>query len=88
MSPKERATAMEQGLIRVSAPSIPSKFLTPFIDDKLNPETNASAVVIEHEFCRMSKLVDDKSRIGPGSYNLAGSLVKNSRMVTNWQYSS
>lgn len=74
MSPKDRVTAMNSGMIRISAPSIPSKYLTPFIDYQ-TLEQAASNVVLQHEFCQMSKLYDDGSKVGPGSYNVSGNMT-------------
>ena len=58
---------------RITAPSIPSKFLTPFIDGTLSKEQ--SAVIMQNEFCQISKLIDDPSKLGPGTYNIAGNIT-------------
>jgi hypothetical protein len=75
---------MNSGMIRISAPSIPSKHLTPFIDYQ-TAEQAASNVVLQHEFCQMSKLIDDGSKVGPGSYNITGNLTDKTKFVKNWQ---
>lgn len=35
----------------------------------------------------MSRLIDDKNKVGPGSYNVAGNLAIKPKMITNWQAS-
>lgn len=48
-SPRLRAAAVNPGLLKISAPSIPSKFLTPVIDTS---RTDAqSTILVQHEFC-------------------------------------
>ena len=56
------AVVSNPSLQKMSVPSIPSRFLTPVID--------ANAIVDEEdqEICKMSRLVDDPSKVGPGTY--------------------
>lgn len=35
--------------------------------------------------CRFSKLLDDPSKLGPGSYNISGDLAKSPKNVTSWK---
>ena len=58
------AVVSNPSLQKMSVPSIPSRFLTPIIDS--NVQQNGE----EHEICKMSRLVDDPNRVGPGSYQL------------------
>ena len=73
------------GQIKLSAPSIPSKLLSPFIDR--NENEKRANVVIPHEFCQFSKMIDDPSRVGPGSYNVAGVLDGQTKLITTWKTS-
>lgn len=63
ISPGRAAAAVSNpSLQKMSVPSIPSRFLTPIID------ANAAEVDASGEICKMSRLVDDPSKVGPGSY--------------------
>lgn len=86
MSPRLRAALVNPGLLRLNAPSIPSKLLTPVIDtSKTDSKTN---IVMHNEFTTISRLIDDPSKLGPGSYNIAGDMSKQPKLVTNWQTQS
>ena len=50
----------------MSVPSIPSRFLTPIMDIDETPDGN--------DF-KMSRLVDDPSKVGPGSYEVIEKLM-------------
>ena len=66
ISPGRAAAAVSNpSLQKMSVPSIPSRFLTPIID------SNATEVDASGEICKMSRLVDDPSKVGPGSYQVA-----------------
>ena len=49
-------------LQKMSVPSIPSRFMTPVID------ANSVEVDDTQDICKMSRLVDDPSKVGPGTY--------------------
>lgn len=55
------AAATNPSLQKMSVPSIPSRFLTPIIDV-------GAAEKEGQELCKMSRLVDDPSKVGPGTY--------------------
>jgi hypothetical protein len=57
------AVVSNPSLQKMSVPSIPSRFLTPIIDSQTIEGE-------DQEICKMSRLVDDPSRVGPGSYQL------------------
>ena len=64
ISPGRAAAAMRNpSLQKMSVPSIPSRFLTPIIDGNQD-EGEANDV------CKMSRLVDDPSKVGPGTYQI------------------
>ena len=46
----------------MSVPSIPSRFLTPVIDAGTQDHDDTQ------DICKMSRLVDDPSKVGPGTY--------------------
>ena len=49
-------------LQKMSVPSIPSRFMTPVIDaNTADPEDS-------QDICKMSRLVDDPTKVGPGTY--------------------
>jgi len=48
----------------MSVPSIPSRFLTPIIDGSQDDGDGSG------DICKMSRLVDDPSKVGPGTYNV------------------
>eukprot|EP00354_Favella_ehrenbergii_P003086 CAMPEP_0170455956 /NCGR_PEP_ID=MMETSP0123-20130129/3746_1 /TAXON_ID=182087 /ORGANISM="Favella ehrenbergii, Strain Fehren 1" /LENGTH=86 /DNA_ID=CAMNT_0010719263 /DNA_START=484 /DNA_END=744 /DNA_ORIENTATION=- len=63
VSPGRAAAVISNpSLQKMSVPSIPSRFLTPVIDGTTQQE------VTDAEICKMSRLVDDPSRVGPGTY--------------------
>ena len=67
----------------MSVPSIPSRFLTPIIDGNQDDNGDASG-----DICKMSRLVDDPSKVGPGSYVISEEqVVKSPRGTVNWQVS-
>lgn len=39
--------------------------MTPVIDESIGQ----TAATLENEICKISKLIDDPGRVGPGSYN-------------------
>ena len=55
------AVVSNPSLQKMSVPSIPSRFLMPVIDNQPNDAS-------DQEICKMSRLVDDPSRVGPGTY--------------------
>lgn len=65
----------------MSVPSIPSRFLTPIIDAaQADPESG--------DICKMSRLVDDPTKVGPGAYDIMDDVVKKSNCgVINWSNS-
>ena len=66
----------------MSVPSIPSRFLTPVIDAGQNDNDESQ------DICKMSRLVDDPSKVGPGTYLVNEEPVKKSPKSTiNWQNS-
>lgn len=61
----------------MSVPSIPSRYLTPIVDiSGDDPEG--------HDVCKMSRLVNDPSKIGPGSYFQKEQSSKNMPRTTQW----
>lgn len=82
LSPRFRAAAVNPGLLKVSAPSIPSKFLTPIIDTSRTD--TQSTILVQHEFCQISRLIADPSKVGPGTYNTSGDLTRSPKMVKSW----
>lgn len=82
LSPRLRAAAVNPGLLKVAAPSIPSKFLTPIIDtSRTDLESHR---LMSNEFCQISKLVEDPSKVGPGSYETGGNILKPQKGM-QWQ---
>ena len=69
-------------LQKMSVPSIPSRFMTPVID------ANSVEVDDTQDICKMSRLVDDPSKVGPGTYVINEEQIKKSPGSTiNWQNS-
>lgn len=63
IAPGRAAAAVSNpSLQKMSVPSIPSRFLTPIIDGT-QEEGDGSG-----DICKMSRLVDDPSKVGPGTY--------------------
>ena len=56
------AAASNPSLQKMSVPSIPSRFLTPVIDAGTQDQDDTQ------DICKMSRLVDDPSKVGPGTY--------------------
>ena len=56
------AAASNPSLQKMSVPSIPSRFLTPVIDAGTADHDDTQ------DICKMSRLVDDPSKVGPGTY--------------------
>lgn len=66
----------------MSVPSIPSRFLTPVIDAAQHDNEDSQ------DICKMSRLVDDPTKVGPGTYLVSEDAVKKSPKSTiNWQNS-
>ena len=66
----------------MSVPSIPSRFLTPVIDANAQPDGD------DAEICKMSRLVDDPSRVGPGTYAIIEDQTKKQTKSTiHWNRS-
>ena len=84
-SPRLRAAAVNPGLLKIPIPSIPNKFLTPIIEPV---NSDQSTIQVQHEFCKISKLLDDPAKVGPGSYNISGDITQSPKMVMNWQASN
>jgi len=64
IAPGRAAAAISNpSLQKMSVPSIPSRFLTPIIDAVGQDDQDPSG-----DICKMSRLVDDPSKVGPGSY--------------------
>lgn len=57
------AVVSNPSLQKMSVPSIPSRYLMPVIDQQ-------SGESGEQDVCKMSRLVNDPSRVGPGTYEL------------------
>ena len=49
---------------KVSIPSIPSRYLTPVINMHGDKDENGKDV------CKISRLVDDPTKVGPGTYEV------------------
>jgi len=50
---------------------------------------DASKIVLQHEFCTIGVLINDQSKVGPGSYETSGNLaIEGGKMVTAWQQQS
>lgn len=83
ISPGRAAAAISNpSLQKMSVPSIPSRFLTPIIDG-----INESST-LNGDICKMSRLVDDPTKVGPGSYSIVEDQVRSSPKATiNWQNS-
>ena len=47
----------------MSVPSIPSRFLKPVIGEEASAHDGGDS-----DICKMSRLVNDPGRVGPGSY--------------------
>ena len=63
----------------MSVPSIPSRFLTPVIDAGTQDPDDTQ------DICKMSRLVDDPSKVGPGTYLVNEDQIKKSPKSTiNW----
>lgn len=77
------SVSRNQDQIRISAPSIPSRYYAPFIDEK--DSQDPSKIVLQHEFCTISKVVDDPAKVGPGSYEISGDLKNNPKNVISWR---
>ena len=82
VSPGRAAAAINNpSLQKMSVPSIPSRFLTPIIDA-------AQADIDSGDICKMSRLVDDPSKVGPGTYDAANEATQKSpRGTINWNFS-
>ena len=64
ISPGRAAAAISNpSLQKMSVPSIPSRFLTPIIDANQDDTQDGQG-----DICKMSRLVDDPAKVGPGSY--------------------
>lgn len=75
------AAASNPSLQKMSVPSIPSRFLTPIIDGTQTDNDGG-------DICKMSRLVDDPSKVGPGSYQVQDEYTKRSPSGSiNWQHS-
>ena len=82
VSPGRAAAAVNNpSLQKMSVPSIPSRFLTPIIDAaQSDPDSG--------DICKMSRLVDDPSKVGPGAYDIIEEVVQKSpRGAINWSNS-
>ena len=65
ISPGRAAAAISNpSLQKMSVPSIPSRFLTPIIDANQEDADGSG------DICKMSRLVDDPSKVGPGTYQI------------------
>ena len=60
-SGRAAALVSNPSLQKMSVPSIPSRFLTPIIDGSQADQESG-------DVCKMSRLMDDPSRVGPGTY--------------------
>ena len=79
-----RAAAVKTNpsLQKMSVPSIPSRFLSPVIDASAQPDPDGSNI------CKMSRLVDDPSKVGPGSYEVSDDPIRKSPKATiSWMHS-
>lgn len=83
VSPGRAAAAVSNpSLQKMSVPSIPSRFLTPIIDG-VDDSADASG-----DICKMSRLVDDPTKVGPGTYQISEEQTRSSpRAAINWQNS-
>ena len=80
ISPGRAAAAISNpSLQKMSVPSIPSRFLTPIID------ANQEDVDGSGDICKMSRLVDDPSKVGPGTYQIQEEqVVKSPKGAISW----
>jgi hypothetical protein len=60
----------------MSVPSIPSRYLTPIVDIVGDDAEGGE--------CKMSRLVNDPSKVGPGSYFPADQFTKHIPKSTTW----
>lgn len=44
-----------------------------------------SKMVLQHKYCTIGKIIEDKARIGPGSYEVQGDWAAQGKLITNWQ---
>lgn len=81
ISPGRAAAAISNpSLQKMSVPSIPSRFLTPIID------ANQEELDGSGDICKMSRLVDDPSKVGPGTYQIQeDQIVKSPKGAISWQ---
>ena len=64
----------------MSVPSIPSRFLTPIIDANQEDADGSG------DICKMSRLVDDPSKVGPGTYQIQEEqVIKSPKGAISWQ---
>jgi hypothetical protein len=68
ISPRLRAAQTNPSLNKFSVPSIPSRFLTPVIDASQIESTTATNM---SDYCKMSRLIDDPAKVGPGTYEVS-----------------
>lgn len=57
------AVVSNPSLQKMSVPSIPSRYLTPIIDQSTNE-------AVDEGICKMNRLINDPTRVGPGTYEL------------------
>jgi hypothetical protein len=58
----------------MSVPSIHSRFFTPIIDSSAAEHTTIDT---SGDLCKMSRLINDPSKLGPGQYKVPGMLKGN-----------
>ena len=81
ISPRLRAAATNPSLNKFSVPSIPSRFLTPVIDANHVESTVTSNMT---DYCKMSRLIDDPAKVGPGSYETSFANRTSPRGAVGW----
>ena len=62
---RANAARSNPALQKMSVPTIPSKFLTPILD---TGDYDMGDVKDRQDICKMSRLVDDPTRVSPSSY--------------------
>ena len=86
ISPRVRAAVSNPALQKMSVPSIPSRFLTPVIDSS---QIESITGITSNEYCKMSRLIDDPTKVGPGAYEPQGHAIRSSpKSVIAWHLGS
>jgi hypothetical protein len=76
-----RAAVFNPGLNKMSVPSIPSRFLTPIIDSSAVEHGTTDS---QGDLCKMSRLINDPSKVGPGTYENLPPAKGSPHGIINW----